>query len=128
MNPELEPKKSVLQEAAAIVDGPRRESYGTPFDNHSRTAAMWSAYLGRRVTAHDVCMLNILQKASRDAHRPTRDNLVDIAGYARNAELVDEETMMRERARLADIALYDATRRAKPMENADVGFKPEVSE
>ncbi len=85
--------ETVLDEAARIVDGPRRISYGTPRENHECTAAMWSAYLGRTITAQDVCMLNILQKASRGAHQVRsgryleRDTLVDIAGYARNAEL-----------------------------------------
>lgn len=82
---------TILTEATNIVDGARRQSYGTPQENHGRTAALWSAYLGgkREITARDVCMLNILQKVSRDRFAPKRDNLVDIAGYARNAELVD---------------------------------------
>lgn len=80
---------SVLAEATKIVDGARRAAYGTPQENHTRTAEMWSTYLGVKVTARQVCMLNILQKISRDAHAATHDNLVDIAGYARNAELVE---------------------------------------
>lgn len=80
--------ETVLAEAARVVDGPRRDDYGTPSENHGRTAAMWSAYLGVPITARQVCMLNILQKISRDAHAAKRDNLVDIAGYVRNAELV----------------------------------------
>lgn len=84
-------KETVLEEAARVVDGPRRNDYGTPSENHSRTAAMWSKYLGIEVTMQDVCMLNILQKCARGAHRITRDTLVDIAGYARNAELCEEK-------------------------------------
>ena len=83
------PTETVLEEAARVVDGPRREDYGHPAENHERTAAFWNAYLlGRSVvSARDVCMLNILQKISRERHAPKRDNLVDIAGYARNAEM-----------------------------------------
>lgn len=80
---------NVLLDADAIVSGARQDSYGSPRENHGRTASLWSSYLGIPVSARDVCMLNILQKVSRDAHRPGRDNLLDIAGYARNAELVD---------------------------------------
>lgn len=80
-------RRSVLDEAAAIVDGARQEAYGKPSDNHGRTAAMWSAYLGIELDAEDVCMLNVLQKVSRQTHARRRDNLVDIAGYVRNAEL-----------------------------------------
>jgi len=78
---------TVLEEAQDAVGGERRASYGHPAVNHGRTAAMWSAYLGIQITARQVCMMNVLQKASRDAHTPKRDNLVDIAGYALNAEM-----------------------------------------
>lgn len=78
----------ILAEAQSIVDGPRRDDYGPPAVNHARTAALWSAYLGVDISPRQVCMLNILQKVGRDAHAPKRDNLVDIAGWARNAELV----------------------------------------
>ena len=80
---------SILAEAEAIVHGDRQADYGTPLENHSRTAALWSAYLGHPVTARQVCMLNILQKISRDVHHSKRDNLVDIAGYAENANLCE---------------------------------------
>lgn len=82
-------KETVLEEAARIVDGDRRDDYGHPLDNHRRTAEMWSAYLGYEVTPRQVCMLNALQKIGRDAHRPKRDNLVDLCGWARNAELCE---------------------------------------
>lgn len=76
---------SVLTEAEAIVHGARRQQYGTPMENHTRTAEMWSAYLGVPISAQDVCMLNVLQKVSRARCSVTRDTLVDIAGYAENA-------------------------------------------
>jgi hypothetical protein len=79
-------KKSILEEAAELVRGPRAAAYGTPAENHGRTAALWSAYLGTAISARDVCMLNVLQKLSRDRHSPGRDNLVDVAGYAENAD------------------------------------------
>jgi hypothetical protein len=92
------PDETVLDEAARIVDGSRTEAYGDPAGNHGTTADMWTAYLARRgylvegarVDARDVCWLNTLQKASRDAFDRRRDNLVDAAGYMRNAELVGE--------------------------------------
>ena len=84
--------ETILEEASRVVDGERMESYGRPTENHQRTADLWSAYLGRRITADQVCMLNLLQKISRHAHSWKRDNLVDIAGYARNAEMVAADT------------------------------------
>lgn len=82
--------ESILEEAQRIVHGPRRETYGHPFLNHSRTAAFWSAYLGIPITPEQVCMLNILQKVARSMTQTTRDTLVDIAGFAANVELVQD--------------------------------------
>jgi len=81
--------RSPLVLAQRAVYGARRHDYGTPKANHTRTARLWSAYLGVPITARDVCMLNVLQKVSRDRHRAVADNLVDIAGYAENAHLVE---------------------------------------
>lgn len=80
--------KTCLEHAAALVDGPRRADYGHPHENHSRTAAMWSAYLGIEVTHRQVCMMMSLMKISRDKHRAKQDNLDDICGWTRNAEIV----------------------------------------
>ena len=78
--------EDILDEAARITRGARPEKYGPPKENHSRTATYWSTYLGIKLSARQVCMMNILQKISRDGHSPERDNLVDIAGWAQNAD------------------------------------------
>lgn len=93
---------NVLQEADTIINGPRQSAYGHPFDNHTCTAQMWSAYLTRRIgfsvelSPEDVCWLNVLQKVSRQANKPKRDNVVDTIGYAACVEMIDEERKMRE--------------------------------
>jgi len=81
------PKVNVLEEARKAIEN-RRLSYGPPSENHKRTAELWSAYLGVHIDARHVCMMNILQKVSRDGFEPTLDNLIDIAGYAENANQV----------------------------------------
>ena len=88
---------SPLYLAEMAVYGERRESYGLPQDNHSATAELWTTYLERRgllngnqLTMRDVCILNILQKVSRDANLSRPDNLTDIAGYVENAYLCAE--------------------------------------
>jgi len=88
--------RNLLNRASEIVCGDRASSYGTPQENHGRTAAMWSAYLGVEVTAADVCALNILQKLSRERNRPKHDNRVDIAGYAANMDCCqpDDSSML----------------------------------
>lgn len=94
------PKKpgDIAHEAANVVDE-RMADYGHPSENHACTAHMWNAYLRRRfegtgfrLDARDVCLLNVLQKISRDAHTRKRDNLVDVIGFAINADMVDGES------------------------------------
>jgi hypothetical protein len=81
---------TILEEAAEITEGARPGAYAHPFLNHTRTAELWSVYLGVPITPEQVCFLNILQKISRSMHSITRDSLVDIAGFARNVEKVQD--------------------------------------
>lgn len=60
----------------------RAHDYGDPRPNHDRIAALWSAYLGTEVNAHDVAMCMILVKVSRAKAGSKDDNYTDIAGYA----------------------------------------------
>jgi len=96
---------NILEEANEIIHGPRNEDYGHPADNHGLTAKYWNIYIEQKfiddkmvdfrkpLTAEDVCILNILQKISRHQHSPKRDNLVDIAGYAGNIEMIWEKNL-----------------------------------
>ena len=86
---------TILEEAAAITDKDRPDAYAHPLDNHTRTAEFWSTYLGVPVTAEQVCFMNILQKVSRSMHTITRDSLVDVAGFARTVEKVQDERTRR---------------------------------
>lgn len=97
---------NALLEADRITQADRQRYYGHPLDNHGTTAEMWHAYLLRRgwtapkggeeaLNVRDVCMMNVLLKISRDANAPKRDNLVDGAGYLRNAEQAEQETARR---------------------------------
>jgi hypothetical protein len=82
----------IAHEASDTVHA-RMETYGPPIENHGCTAELWSAWLHRRfgvrldLTAPDVCWLNVLQKLSREANLPQRDNAVDVIGFAINADL-----------------------------------------
>jgi len=86
--------ESVLDEAKRITEGSRQSDYGHPADDFARTARMWTGILagklrdGTQVTAADVPLCMIAVKLARQAHRHKRDNLVDIAGYARTAAMV----------------------------------------
>ncbi len=79
---------SVLDEAAAVVGGPRMEQYGPPSVCFRRIAGYWASYLQADIRPRDVAHMMILVKIARDQNSPKRDNWVDIAGYARVLELL----------------------------------------
>jgi len=75
--------ESILQEAERITSGDRQRDYGHPLDDYRRTAALWSEVLGVEVTASQAILCMILLKVSRECNKHKRDNLVDMAGYAK---------------------------------------------
>lgn len=91
MNRSQKAMKKVLREAESIICGARQNAYGTPFENHSRTAAFWSLYLGIPISPRQVCLLNVLQKISRDMNSSKPDNILDIIGFAANIEGVNAD-------------------------------------
>ncbi|MCG3174650.1 MAG: hypothetical protein GMKNLPBB_02910 [Myxococcota bacterium] len=86
--------EGILEEAARLTGGSRHNDYGHPRDDFARTALMWNGVLaeklrpGCQITAMDVPLCMIAVKLARQAHRHKRDNLVDIAGYARTAAMI----------------------------------------
>lgn len=86
INRTKEVRNSVLAEAQAIVYGPREKDYGHPKKNYQHTANLLNAHfedkLIEKFTPEDIVQMMILLKLSRQAHKPKRDNLVDISGYA----------------------------------------------
>jgi hypothetical protein len=83
--------ESILAEAARIVAGDRQADYGDMRASFGRIATIWSAILDTRVSPRDVARCMIALKLSRDLHRPKRDNLVDIAGYAHCAQQLEDD-------------------------------------
>jgi len=89
-----DPSESILAEAQRITSTDRQKDYGHPADDFARTALMWTGILaaklreGAVITAMDVPLCMISLKVAREGHKHTRDNLVDIAGYARTAAMV----------------------------------------
>jgi hypothetical protein len=64
----------------------RAEHYGDPKPNMERTAALWSAYIGTDISAHDVSICMMLVKISRAKVSAHEDNYVDIRGYSEIAQ------------------------------------------
>lgn len=77
---------SASDEAKKLVLGDRNQTYGTPKDDYTCTAALWSAYLSgilsNPITPEQAIMMMALVKVSRLARNPTHhDSLVDAHGY-----------------------------------------------
>jgi hypothetical protein len=79
---------SLLQRADQLINGERRQQYGDPAESFAQIAALWSAYLGVTVTAHDYANMMILMKVSRARSGYHDDCALDIAGYAGLTELL----------------------------------------
>lgn len=76
-------RAEVLKKAERITTGEREQAYGSPEDNFTMIAGMWSAYLQTPITPEDVATMMILLKTARvKSGHGSDDNWVDIAGYA----------------------------------------------
>lgn len=73
---------NVKQTEHLAILAEREHEYGDAATNHTRIAALWTAYLGQPVSAHDVAMCMILVKVSRAKAGRREDNYTDVAGYA----------------------------------------------
>lgn len=78
-------RAELLDTAKKCVCGDREQDYGTPEDNFSVIAGLWSEYLGVRLDGVDVAAMMVLLKIGRissSTQGGTPDTWVDIAGYA----------------------------------------------
>lgn len=83
------PPESVCQEAERITGGERQASYGHPIFNFTRTARIWEVILDREagaITPEQVGLCMIGVKMARHLHKPKRDNLVDVCGFAKTVQ------------------------------------------
>lgn len=87
---------NILEEANQITSQDRNNDYGHPKIDFARTAIFWSVLFGTEVKPEQIPLAMILLKLSRQINKHKRDNLVDIAGFARTREMMDSEPMPQE--------------------------------
>jgi hypothetical protein len=84
-NESMKPGENEMAEANALVNGERQADYGTPRDNYSGIAKVWSGILSpilkRDITPEEAALLMVGLKLQRQAMKPKRDNMVDAHGY-----------------------------------------------
>lgn len=73
----------ILDTAKTIINGDRRDDYGSARESFGRIAQLWSVVLGKDITAHDVALCMVQLKVARALVSPEkRDSYVDMCGYA----------------------------------------------
>jgi hypothetical protein len=78
--------------AVALINGEREDDYGTPQENFTRIAAIWSVILGHTVRPDQAALCMAGLKLARLAKGPHEDSCVDGAAYfALAAELAHED-------------------------------------
>lgn len=94
MTSDPNPNENILEEAHRLTSVDRPQAYSHPYDNFKETGDLMTAlgfsFKGGPVTPEAVGMMMILVKLSREAYAHKRDNLTDLAGYARCLEKVQE--------------------------------------
>ena len=90
----MTPDEDILHEALRLTSEDRQNQYGPPDQDFARTAGMWSALFGHKMTEpfepRDIAMAMICLKLSRETHQRKRDNAVDGAGYFRCLHICNE--------------------------------------
>ena len=78
--------------AHSLVNGPRGEAYGHPYDDYARTARLFFDMTGKHLTVTEAVKFMICVKLSREANKHGRDNLIDVVGYVEClAKVIDRQ-------------------------------------
>tara|TARA_R110000796_G_scaffold60694_2_gene140586 strand:- start:557 stop:823 length:267 start_codon:yes stop_codon:yes gene_type:complete len=84
--------KEFLEEAIRLTSNDRNKDYGDILETHQNIAALWSIFLRKTISAHDVAMCMALLKVARSMHKQKKDNYTDAAAYLAIAGEISERT------------------------------------
>ena len=88
-------KEDVCDVAKRLTSYDRQLDYGSPIEDFTKQAKMWSVILNTNVTPQQIAMCMIAVKLSRLTNSPRhRDSVADICGYARCLDLCNQATSL----------------------------------
>ncbi len=80
---------TILEDAQMLVNGDRRQDYGDMKECFTMIAQLWSSYLDKPISTADVAQMMILLKVARGRQGYSFSSMVDVAGYAYCADLLN---------------------------------------
>jgi hypothetical protein len=88
-------KEDVCDVAKRLTSYDRQLDYGSPIEDFTKQAKMWSVILNTNVTPQQIAMCMIAVKLCRMTNSPRhKDSCVDIVGYARCLDLCNQATSL----------------------------------
>ena len=76
-------RDEILDKAKDMINGQRQQDYGSPEENFSTIAKLWTEYTITVISPVDVCCMMLLLKIARVKNGTgTADCFIDMAGYA----------------------------------------------
>jgi hypothetical protein len=86
-------KEDVCDVAKRLTSYDRQLDYGSPIEDFTKQARMWSVILNTNVTPQQIAMCMIAVKLCRLTNSPRhRDSAIDVVGYARCLDLCNQAT------------------------------------
>lgn len=80
--------RTICEIADYLTSEDRIKDYGHPANNFADIAAMWSVILRTKITPTQVGLCNVATKICRHLNKEKRDNLIDMAGYAKTLDII----------------------------------------
>jgi hypothetical protein len=88
-------KEDVCDVAKRLTSYDRQLDYGSPIEDFTKQARMWSVILNTNVTPQQIAMCMIAVKLCRLTNSPRhKDSVVDVVGYARCLDLCNQATSL----------------------------------